>query len=167
MGRSLSQLLDLGFRPENLVGVELIEHYLHIARTKVPEGVTWIHGNALDARLPMSGFDIVYQSTVFSSILSAEFRRLLAARMWRLVRPGGGILWYDFTYDNPSNPDVRGVTCEEVRALFPGAKQDGRRVTLAPPLGRFACRFHPKFYGLLNAVPALRTHYLCWIEKPE
>jgi hypothetical protein len=24
--------------------------------------------------------------------------------MWALTKPGGGILWYDFVYDNPRNP---------------------------------------------------------------
>ena len=29
--------------------------------------------------------------------------------MWAAVKPGGGVLWYDFTVDNPRNADVRGV----------------------------------------------------------
>jgi hypothetical protein len=39
------------------------------------------------------------------------------------------------------------------------------RVTLAPPLARTVCRVHPALYTALNALPLLRTHLLCWIEK--
>ena len=46
---------------------------------------------------------------VFPSILDDSFQQKLADRMWALTKPGGGILWYDFIYNNPRNPDVRGV----------------------------------------------------------
>jgi two-component system OmpR family response regulator len=52
-----------------------------------------------------------------------------------------------------------------VRALFPQALVDARRITLAPPLARLACRAHPSLYTLLNALPLLRTHVLAWIGK--
>ena len=30
------------------------------------------------------------------------------------LAPGGGVLWYDFTVNNPRNPDVRGVPMKRV-----------------------------------------------------
>ena len=86
--------------------------------------------------------------------------------MWSWLRPGGAVLWYDFTYNNPRNPDVRGVPLRRVQALFPQAHITARRVTLAPPLARAVVRVHPALYGLFNSLPWLRTHILCWIEKP-
>ena len=86
--------------------------------------------------------------------------------MWSWLRPGGAVLWYDFTYNNPRNPDVRGVPLRRVQALFPQGRITARRVTLAPPLARVLVRVHPALYGLFNSVPWLRTHILCWIEKP-
>ena len=62
----------------------------------------------------------------------------LADRMWHWVRPGGAVLWYDFAVDNPRNQHVRGVPMARVRALFPEATVQARRVTLAPPLVRRA-----------------------------
>jgi hypothetical protein len=41
-----------------------------------------------------------------------------------------------------------------------------RRVTLAPPISRRLTRVHPGLYGVINALPFLRTHLLCWIAKP-
>ena len=76
------------------------------------------------------------------------------------------MLWYDFTVNNPRNPDVRGVPLARVRELFPHGHITTRRVTLAPPISRLVCRVHPAAYGLFNALPWLRTHVLCWIAKP-
>ena len=103
---------------------------------------------------------------VFSSLLDDAYQQRLADIMWRWLKPGGAVLWYDFVYDNPSNPDVRGVPLKRVKTLFPQGRLDVRRVTLAPPLARRACAVHPSLYGNLNLLPLLRTHVLCWIEKP-
>ena len=84
--------------------------------------------------------------------------------MWRMTKPGGAVLSYDFTFDNPSNPDVRKVTVARLRELFPAGKVTTRRVTLAPPLARRIARFGPA-YTMLDAVPALRTHIVATIVK--
>lgn len=166
-GVNLLDLLRLGFRPENLSGIELQEVRLELARSQLPAGVQLYAGDALAwaDRLPTEHFDVVMQATVFSSFLDDAFQGRLAETMWRWVKPGGGILWYDFTVNNPRNPDVRGVPLRRVRELFPGGRVRARRVTLAPPLARRAARLHPALYGVLNAVPLLRTHVLAWIQK--
>jgi hypothetical protein len=108
----------------------------------------------------------VFVSTVFSSLLDAAFQQRLADAMWRWLRPGGAVLWYDFTVDNPRNPDVRGVPLARIRRLFPQGALQARRVTLAPPIARRVVRLHPALYTVFNTVPALRTHVLAWIAKP-
>ena len=116
-------------------------------------------------KLEVSSFDIVYQSTVFSSILDLSVQNKLAAKIWSWVKPGGAVLWYDFTYDNPNNPDVKGVTLSRIRELFPEGIIHSKRVTLAPPISRRVCKIHPGLYTVFNALPLLRTHVLCWIQK--
>ena len=76
------------------------------------------------------------------------------------------MLWYDLRVDNPRNADVRGVPLARLRELFRRRDIGARRVTLAPPLARRVCRWHPALYGVFNALPLLRTHLLAWIEKP-
>jgi hypothetical protein len=98
-------------------------------------------------------------------LLDDTFQKRLADSMWRWLRPGGGILWYDFTVNNPRNPDVRGVPLSRIRQLFPGGKIRVRRLTLAPPLARLVTRLDPRLYALLNTVVWLRTHVLVWVEK--
>lgn len=41
------------------------------------------------------------------------------------------------------------------------------RVTLAPPIARRLAIMHPGLYPVANVFPFLRTHLLCWIQKPS
>ncbi len=161
-GGNLLDLLRLGLMPAHLTGVELLPERLAAARAALPEGVTLLAGDASAAPVAPGSQDLVLQSTVFSSILDDALQQRVADAMWRWLKPGGAVVWYDFTVNNPRNPDVRGVPLRRVRALFPQGHFTARRVTLAPPLARAL----PAAYGLLNAVPWLRTHRLVLIEKP-
>ena len=166
-GSNLLELASLGFDASRLVGNELLPQRAAAARRQLPAATALHEGDATQLPFDANSFDLVYQSTVFSSLLDDAFQKRLAHAMWRWVRPGGAVLWYDFVYSNPRNPDVRGVPLARVRALFPSARIDARRVTLAPPLSRRAARLHPSVCTLLNALPLLRTHLLCWIGKPR
>lgn len=162
-GGNLLRLLRWGFDPANLYGNELLPARFGEARRRLPAAVTLLEGDA--SELDCGAFDIVFQSTVFSSILDDRFQEKLANRMWDMTRPGGAVLWYDFSYDNPRNPDVRGVPPRRIRQLFPHSAPVMRRVTLAPPVSRPLTRISARLYPVLNALPLLRTHILCWIPK--
>jgi SAM-dependent methyltransferase len=165
-GGNLLELLRLGFAPQHLAGVELLAERFAQARHQLPAAVQLWQGDATTLPVAPASQHIVLQSTVFSSLLDDGFQQRLADAMWRWVAPGGGVLWYDFTWNNPRNPDVRGVPLARLRQLFPQAVVSARRVTLAPPLARPLCRLHPGLYPLVNALPLLRTHLLAWVGKP-
>ena len=165
-GGNLLELLRLGFAPQNLSGIELLPERLALARAMLPEALTLQGGDALDAPVEAQSLDIVFVSTVFSSLLDDAYQQRLADAMWSWLKPGGAVLWYDFTVDNPRNPDVRGVPLARLRVLFPQGRLRHRRVTLAPPLARAVTRLHSAIYTLLNTLPLLRTHVLAWVEKP-
>ena len=165
-GGNLLELLRIGFAPEHLTGLELLPERHMQARRVLPAATSVWQGDAADAPVEAASQDIVLQSTVFSSLLDDAFQQRLADAMWRWLRPGGAVLWYDFTVDNPRNPDVRGVPLRRVRELFPLACIAHRRVTLAPPLARRVARVHPALYTAFNVLPLLRTHVLAWIAKP-
>jgi SAM-dependent methyltransferase len=164
-GDNLLEFLRLGFQPENLKGIELLEDRVAKANKVLPQGLVRLGDAVGNADIMDGSQDIVYQSVVFSSLLDDGFQQALANKMWNWVRPGGAVLWYDFVYNNPSNPDVRGVSMKRVQTLFPEGKFTVRRVTLAPPISRRVCRIHPSFYTLFNFFPFLRTHIFCWIQK--
>lgn len=165
-GGNLLELLRLGFGPAHLTGVELLPERAARAREVLPQVLAVHSGDALALDLPQASMDVVFVSTVFSSLLDDGFQQRLADAMWRWVAPGGGVLWYDFTVDNPRNPDVRGVPLARIARLFPHGRIQARRVTLAPPLARRVVHVHPSLYTVFNAVPLLRTHVLAWIAKP-
>lgn len=162
-GGNIPFFLGLGFSPKRIHANELLPDRLTELRANQPE-ITIHPGDALQITHDLDGtFDVVFQSTVFTSILDAGFKQRLAARMWGLTRPGGIVLWYDFTFDNPRNPDVKGVKKEEVMALFPEARNTSfSKVTLAPPIGRRVKSLYPLF----NLFPFLRTHVIAAIHKP-
>jgi SAM-dependent methyltransferase len=168
-GMNLVEFLRMGFRPEHLQGIELLAQSVERARRVLPPSVGILHGDASvvnPSSIPAMSQDIVYQATVFSSLLDSGFQDRLAKVMWNWVRPGGGVLWYDFTVNNARNPDVRGVPVARIRQLFPEGVMRVQRVTLAPPLARMACRVHGALYSVLNTCVWARTHVLVWIAKP-
>jgi len=164
-GGNLLELLRLGFAPDHLTGIELLPERAAQARRCLPAALTLHAGDALQAPIAEASQDIVFAATVFSSLLDDGFQQRLADAMWRWVKPGGAVLWYDFTVDNPRNPDVRGVPLSRLEALFPHGRVDRLRVTLAPPVARVVCRGGAGWYAVFNAVPWLRTHLLAWVEK--
>jgi SAM-dependent methyltransferase len=164
-GSNLVELLWMGFRPEHLAGIELLPERHAAARERLPEAVALTQGDATALDIAPASVDLVLQATVFSSLLDDAFQQRLADAMWRAIKPGGGVLWYDFTVDNPRNRDVRGVPLSRVRALFPHGRVQAQRVTLAPPIARAVTCVHPGLYTWFNVLPVLRTHVLAWIAK--
>ncbi len=168
-GGNLVEALMLGFTPAHLRGIELLAERHAAARARLPDAVRLTCADATALPLgPLDGepADIVFQSTVFSSLLDDAAQRALAQRMWAWTKPGGAVLWYDFAVGNPRNRDVRGVPLARVRALFPQAAIEARRITLAPPLARAVAPLHPALYTALSALQPLRTHRLAWLSKP-
>ncbi len=164
-GGWIQQLVRWGARPEHVTGIDLLVDRLAQARRRVPARVHLEASNAAELPFPTASFDLVLQSTVFTSVLGQELRRKIGSEMLRVLKPDGLIVWYDFHVNNPWNPDVRRVTRREIHELFPGCRIDLRRVTLAPPLtGWVAPRSWLLTYAL-SRIPPLCTHYLGAITK--
>lgn len=150
---------EIGLKIENIAFNDLIDERVKNIRANFPNNKLY-PGDATTIEFKEK-YDIVFQSTVFTSVLKDEDRKRLADKMWSLLNPGGVILWYDFTYNNPKNPDVRKVTKSETLGLFNKSSHSAiKKITLAPPIGRKV----GKFYHLFN-VPFLRTHILAVFQK--
>jgi ubiquinone/menaquinone biosynthesis C-methylase UbiE len=165
IGTNLQKFIKFGIAPSNIFANELLNERLQTAKVLLPSQINFYDGSALNLRFNENYFDIVFQSMVFSSILDSDYRHRLAEKMWQWVKPGGGILWYDFIYNNPSNKDVNGVSLKEVRDLFKVKKLYYKKITLAPPIARFVTKVHPFLYHVFNSTFFLRTHLLIWIQK--
>jgi SAM-dependent methyltransferase len=150
---------EIGLKLENISFNELIGERVENIRSNFPKNELYA-GDATNIAFKEK-YDIVFQSTVFTSVLKDADRKNLADKMWSLLNPGGIILWYDFIYNNPKNPDVKKVSKSETRALFNNSFRSSiKKITLAPPIGRKV----GKFYHLFN-VPFLRSHILAVFQK--
>lgn len=158
-GGNLRRMIDYGVPAGNLFGFDLLHDRLQESRRRCPQiGVAQADGISIPFR--DAAFDLVLHFSVFSSLQQAATRRAFAAEILRVLRPDGLILWYEFRWNNPWNPDVKAVTPTELRALFPGCLFECARAVLAPPLTR---RLYPRWPGLcelLSRMPFLLTHYV-------
>ncbi len=160
-GGPLRRFLEYGALPENLAGIDLLAYRIEKARSLHPT-IDWRVGSAHRLPYPNASFDLVVCSTVFSSILNEPLCRKIADEMWRVCKPGGLILFHDYTYSNPRNPAVRGITRQHIQQLFkrPGASFDFQRMTLAPPISRLVA---PRAYWLayiLEQLKIVNTHII-------
>jgi ubiquinone/menaquinone biosynthesis C-methylase UbiE len=162
-GDVLRDFVRYGADPAMLHGVDLLDGRIDAARERSPLGVTFSLGDAEDLPYPAAHFDIGVMFTVLSSILDDGVRRRVAAEALRVMRPGGALIVYDFTW-NPTNRDVRGIRRADLRALFPGCRIDARRVTLAPPISRRVARISWPLASALEALPFLRSHLLATVR---
>jgi ubiquinone/menaquinone biosynthesis C-methylase UbiE len=166
-GYGLRELIKWGAQPENLTGIDLLAHRVNEARSLCPPAVQVCCGNAAATGFLDAAFDMVFQSTVFTSILDPTLKQQVASEMLRVVKRTGLIVWYDYRVDNPRNLDVRGVNRRELYQLFPGCHIETRCITLAPPLARLLAPYSLLACSLLGRMPWLCTHYLAVIRKGE
>jgi ubiquinone/menaquinone biosynthesis C-methylase UbiE len=163
-GNVLASLLEFGANAEDLLGVDLLPDRIAEAQKRYPH-IGFECANAEQLDFTDASFDLILVSTVFSSILDSGMAKNVAAEVCRLLKPGGAVLWYDFRYNNPRNPHVKGMTKHHIRALFPGLIIHLHTITLLPPLARRLGLLTTAIYPLLSAIPVLRTHYLGLLIK--
>jgi ubiquinone/menaquinone biosynthesis C-methylase UbiE len=164
-GQWLAEFQTFGFMPQNLAGIELDGERASKAAQRVKEADVR-EGNGADLPWDDNSFDIVFQSTVFTSVLDDEIRKKIADEMKRVCKKDGFILWYDFAYNNPKNPNVRKVSKSEIKSLFEPFKCEFTSVTLAPQITRKIAPVAWLGAELLETFcPFLRTHIIAKIHS--
>src|SRR5262249_43909920 len=151
----------------NIAGVDLLPDRVAEARKLCPEAVKIYCGSATHLAFPDAAFDLVLQSTVFTSVLAPETKQRIASEMLRVLKRDGLILWYDFHMNNPWNPHVRGVKRREIHQLFPHCQIRLRRLTLLPPLARWLAPRSWFLAYLLGQFPLFCTHYLGVLRRSQ
>ena len=127
-----------------------------------PDAPNVVCGDARHLPWPAGTFDLVTQFTLFSSVLHPPDREQIAREMLRVLKPGGFVIWYDFFAPNLKNRNTCAIGRGELVRLFPGCRFEIHRVTLAPPLARWAIRISHRLARALDAVSFLCTHYLAF-----
>jgi ubiquinone/menaquinone biosynthesis C-methylase UbiE len=162
-GNVIIDFIKWGLKPENCLGVDLLQHRLIHAGIKLPTSLL-INGNG--ERLPFlsESFGVVTQFTAFSSILDPSIKHNIAQEMLRVLKPDGVIFWYDFWW-NPTNPHTAGIKPIEIKQLFPDCNYVFRKITLAPPITR---KIVPISWGssyFLESLKIFNSHFLVIIKK--
>lgn len=163
----LPDLLAWGLLETDLYGIELDAERAGYARRTLPRAHLEV-GDATDLPWENGYFDIAVVSTVLSSILDLDVRRMVSEEISRVVSPDGVLLLYDLKVRNPRNKNLRPLTRMEVIGMFPAFDCTFRTLTLAPPIARTVAARSWTVATMLSAVPFLRTHLLAvLVKKPD
>lgn len=164
-GTWLLEFAQWGADPADLAGVDLMTDRIACARRRLPQADLRV-GSATALPWPDDSFDLASQMLMFENLLDPDLTQAAAREMLRIVKPGGGILWFDLRIGNPRNPAVRGIGKQEIRRLFPGCQVIIQSAVLAPPLTRLIAPRWRLAAEVLSALPFLRSHYAALIRKP-
>ena len=127
-GRILRSFLDMGALPENLFGVDLRAQDI-AENKKLSPGLDFSVTNGKDLNFSKESFDLVTQFVVFSSISLNELRLRLASEMWRVLKPGGYIFWWDLKR-SIAHPGYKAEYLE-IEDLFTSARIAKKEVCLS------------------------------------
>jgi len=163
-GKVLRSFIKYGAAPNNLYGIDLLPGKIKAAR-EISPNINFECGNAEKLPYENGSFDIILLFTVFTSIFDPDMKKNIALELLRVLKNGGSVLFYDFRYNNPRNPDVKKITKTEVISLFPDCVYDFELTTLAPPITRALVPYSWLLCCALEKVPILKTHYLVMIKK--
>lgn len=165
IGTDCPSLLQAGFRPEALIATDLNERSVRSARAKY----RWLRALAGDGtKLPFrdEAFDVVYQSTMISSVLDASRRVAILKEAGRVLRSGGVFISYDMRYPNPWNRHTRPLGLAELRNAFAGWILSTESLTGIPQIIRPLSKVSLPLCRLVEAVPIFRSHLLAFARKP-
>ncbi len=91
-GHVLHRFVEFGAR--NVTGIDLMRSRIQTAKERYPH-LRLVQGNAAQLPYREESFDLVMQFMCLSSIRDPSMREQIADEMWRVLRPGGSILFYD------------------------------------------------------------------------
>lgn len=161
----LLEMVQWGANPYDMAGIDLMEDRLSASRRRIPEADLRL-GSASELPWPDESFDLISQFLVFTNMFDPALKRAVAGEMIRVLKPGGGVLWFDARVNNPRNSQIKGLRKREICSLFPGCEVHLRAALLAPPIGRFVARWSLALGEALHVLSFLRTHYVGVIRKP-
>ena len=114
----LGELISWGVPETDICGIELDSVRAKRAQELLPLADLRV-GDATVLPWKSGTFRLVIASTVFTSILDSDVRRIVAGEIIRVLAQGGALLWYDFAVNNPSNPGCAKSRSVRAEAAIP------------------------------------------------
>jgi ubiquinone/menaquinone biosynthesis C-methylase UbiE len=151
----LYQIFRLGYRPENLTGIDILPNRLAEARERYPQ-TRFFRGDASEMEFEDAAFDIVYEGGMFATLVDDDLCAGIAQEMIRVCRPGGYLFLVDWWMPKPFDPNYKALTRQRLRRLFPVGSRSrlvgAFRGALVPPIGRFLSAHASSLYFPMAAV---------------
>ena len=93
----------------------------------------------------------------------------IAAEVARVLRPGGIVLWYDFSRRPPrGGAQMLAMTRERIASAFPGFELHLRSASAVPPFTRRLARYAWTLCSWLDFITPLNTHHVgVLIKRPR
>lgn len=149
-GNWLRMFAEWGAQPNYLYGIDMLDWRLSFAKQRSPL-VNYGLGNCEGLPFKEESFDIVMQSTVFSSIRDSDMRQNVAQEMMRCMKPGGYLLWIDLRPIDSN--DLIGFSEQDIKILF-------KELTMV-----YKQMIHPLYFRWLSAKSAGLCHLLYGVTK--
>jgi ubiquinone/menaquinone biosynthesis C-methylase UbiE len=164
-GSDLARFRELGARPGRIVPLDLLEEFARSARQAYP-WMPAIVGDAATLPFRSGRFQVVYQSTMLSSVPEEDRRVRIFGEIDRILAPGGIFLSYDTRYLNPWNAHTRPLRSGEIARALPGWSLRSWSVTAIPQIVRLIAPVSLGACRAVEAIPPLRSHLLVLARKP-
>lgn len=164
-GDNIAEYLMWGAPVDAISGIDYMGDYIPMLNRRFP-GLDARQASVHELPYDDNTFDLIGQSTVFSSLQDLDLMKKGAKELCRVLTPGGAILWYDFRYKSPSNDNVAAVTAAMIKDFFPNTKIYMRTSTLVPQLARKIAPISFAACIALESFPFLRGH-IAAVIKPN
>lgn len=154
-GGSLINFIKLGFRPENLTGIDIQQERISEAKMRFPN-INFVHGDASKMQFNDETFEIVIESTMFVQLTDEDLARSIANEMIRTTKTDGYIILVDWKYSKPWDKSYKGLDKKRTKELFGvGSKTNIEGIyngAIVPPIGRFLSKRIPSIYFVIQTI---------------
>lgn len=169
-GANVFQFLRLNYQIENITGIDINDERLSIAQ-KIYPNADFILEDASKMQFEDNTFDLVYESTMFSTLPDDSLCRAIADEMIRVCKVGGYILLIDWRIPKPNNPNYNALTKKKLTSFFKVGSATKfiavEKGALVPPVGRFLSKNIPSIYFLISRIFPFLVGQVAYLLKKE
>lgn len=164
------QLLRLHYDIKNIFGIDINDERLSIAQHVFPNSSCEL-GDASNMKYKNDFFDIVFESTMFSTIADDNLCDKIASEMIRVCKQSAHIVLVDWKIPKPNNPNYNALTHKKLVEFFKvGVETDlvlTARGALIPPIGRFISKYLHGIYFLISSCLPFLVGQVVYVLKKK
>lgn len=167
-GGNIFQLIRLGYRYANITGIDINDERIAIGKADFPLCHFFI-ADASQMFFSDNSFDLIYESTMFSTLPDEDLCIAISREMVRVCKKGGYLLLVDWRYKKSGSTKYNALNRKKVKTYF-GVSQVTDLISveagaLVPPLGRFLSKYIPSLYFLVAALLPFSVGQIVYILK--